>query len=305
MRLSLVAVIIASAVGAYGDWLEPENLGPTVNSAYNEWNPVVSRDGSYMIFVSDRPGGYGDYDLWVSYKVTGEWDYPVNMGSEVNTPYLEAAPYLAENDTKFYFASYAPGGYGDQDAYWCPINGDGIPGDKVNLGTPVNTDSRECCPITTETGNVLYFGTTRPGGYGQMDVWVSEKTGDAWGTPENLGGPVSIGSYECPRWVSDDGDTLIIGSNRSGGEGGMDLWYAVKTGDEWGEPVNFGPVVNSPGWEAGASFYDNGGEIGGILYFSSTRGGGYGGGDMWQCMDSEYAANVEPSSVGRLKMLFK
>jgi hypothetical protein len=291
------------AVGAYGDWQEPTNLGPVINSVYDDWYPVIPEDGSYMIFVSNRPGGVGGPDLWISYKVGGEWEAPENLGAEVNTGTGESAPYLAENDTMLYFASFASGGYGGMDIWSCPLT-DGAPGTKTNLGPEINTGNLECCPAVTSDGQTLYFCSDRPGGVGQMDVWISEKSGDTWSEPYNMGSVVNTAWTDCPRWLSDDGDTLVISSTCVGGYGQADLWYTVKTGDDWNEPVNFGPEINSYAPEWGPGFYCNHGEVGGIIYFGSGREGGEGGWDVWMSADSDYA-NVEPTSLGRSKVIFK
>ncbi|UCE27199.1 MAG: PD40 domain-containing protein [Candidatus Coatesbacteria bacterium] len=296
-------LLVFIAIGAYGEWQEPENLGATVNSVYNDWYPVIPEDGSYMIFVSDRPGGYGGGDLWISYKVGGEWVTPENLSAEVNTGAAESAPYLAENDTILYFASFASGGYGGMDIWSCPLVG-GVPGPKTNLGPEINTVNLECCPAVTTDGQTLYFCSDRPGSIGQMDIWVSEKTGDTWGVPYNLGGIVNTAQTDCPRWLSDDGDTLVISSTCVGGYGQADLWYAAKSGDDWNQPVNLGPEINSYAAEWGPGFYCNHGDMGGIIYFGSGRGGGEGAWDIWMSVDSDYV-EIEPSSHGFLKALFK
>jgi Tol biopolymer transport system component len=296
----LLAFII---VGAYGEWQEPTNLGPVVNSVYDDWYPVIAEDGSYMIFVSNRPGGFGGYDLWISYKVGGEWEAPENLGAEVNTAAGDSAPYLAENDTVLYFASSGSGGYGDYDIWTCPLAG-GVPGTKTNLGPEINAADLDCCPAIASDGQTLYFCSNRAGGSGQLDVWVSEKSGEAWGEPYNMGSIVNTPQTDCPRWLSDDGDTLVIMSTCAGGYGQSDLWYTTRYGDDWAEPINLGPEVNSNAYELGPGFYCNHGDLGGIIYFGSGRGGGEGGYDIWMSVDSDYT-NVEPSSVGRLKALMK
>jgi hypothetical protein len=291
------------AAGTYGEWQEPTNLGPTVNSVYDDWYPVIPEDGSYMIFVSNRPGGLGAPDLWISHKVGGEWGAPENLGAEVNTGAGESAPYLAENDTVLYFASFGSGGYGGMDIWSCPLTG-GVPGVKTNLGPEINTSGLECCPAVTSDGQTLYFCSDRAGGFGQMDVWVSEKSGDTWGEPYNMGSVVNTAWTDCPRWLSDDGDTLVISSTCSGGYGQADLWYTTRSGDDWQEPINFGAEINSSANEWGPGFYCNHGDVGGIIYFGSGREGGEGGWDLWMSVDGDYA-NVEPTSLGRSKLIFR
>jgi Tol biopolymer transport system component len=296
-------VLAFIAVGVYGEWQEPTNLGSVVNSAYDDWYPVIPEDGSYMIFVSERPGGYGSYDLWISYEVGGVWGAPENLGAEVNTAAGDSAPYLAENDTVLYFASFGSGGYGGLDIWTCPLT-DGVPGTKTNLGPEINTGDLDCCPTVAYDGQTLYFCSDRAGGFGGTDIWVSEKIGDTWGEPYNLGNSVNTPQTDCSRWLSDDGDTLVITSSRAGGYGQTDLWYTTRSGDDWAEPINLGPEINSYAYELGPGFYCNHGDVGGIIYFGSGRDGGEGGWDIWTSIDGDYA-NIEPSSMGRLKALFK
>ena len=103
----------------------------------------------------------------------------------------------------------------------------------------------------------------------------------------NLGRVVNTPTDEYPRWVSDDGDTLVFCSRRPGGSGGSDIWYTKRVGGSWQAPVNFGPVVNSSAHEWGATFKCNHGGVGGIMYFGSGRPGGQGGWDLWRSTDSE------------------
>jgi OOP family OmpA-OmpF porin len=135
-------------------------------------------------------------------------------------------------------------------------------------------------------------------------VWVSRKVGGRWDTPVNLGSVVNSPQDEYPRWISDDGKTLVFASRRSGGYGGADLWYTTKVGGEWQTPVNFGPVINTSADEWGASFKCHRGVVGGIIFFGSGRPGGQGGWDLWQSTDDAYHA-VEPASFGRVKAVFE
>jgi len=125
-----------------------------------------------------------------------------------------------------------------------------------------------------------------------------------WQTPVNLGDVVNSSGNELPRWISDDGRTLLFNSDRAGSHGDVDMWYTVYEGGAWQAPVNLGPVVNSAATELGASFKCHAGTMGGFIFFSSGREGGHGGLDLWRAEDSEYHA-VVPTSVGRVKALFR
>jgi len=105
-------------------WTSPQALGAPVNTTYGEWGPCLSRDGLVLFFTSNnRPGGMGDYDIWVTTRATieGQWSVPVNLGPGVNSPVKELVPTLSFDGSVLYFASNRPGGYGGYDIWQVPI----------------------------------------------------------------------------------------------------------------------------------------------------------------------------------------
>jgi hypothetical protein len=94
----------------------PENLGSPINSEHSDFDPFIASDGSYLIFASDRPGGLGNADLYISFRgKDGSWAEPHNMGAVVNSPYLEYAPMLSPDGKYLFFTS---GRGGADDIYW-------------------------------------------------------------------------------------------------------------------------------------------------------------------------------------------
>jgi Tol biopolymer transport system component len=83
----------------------PVNLGPVINSASNEHDPLVAADESFLVFNSDRPGGFGEADLYISHYRDGAWQMPVNMGSRINTGTYEYCPYLTPDGKYFFYSS--------------------------------------------------------------------------------------------------------------------------------------------------------------------------------------------------------
>jgi hypothetical protein len=148
--------------------------------------------------------------------------------------------------------------------------------------------------VISPDGNTLYMCSNRPGGFGSLDVWVSHRVGGVWQPAVNLGETVNTYAIDSPRWLSDDGATLIIDSNRTGRIGGVDLWSVVKSGAEWLAPVNLGPPINSRSDEQGPGFIGNEGAIGGRIHFGSGRSGGYGGWDLWY---SDYGTPVATAAA--------
>ena len=115
-------------------WTEPVNLGPTVNSASTDYVPSISADGLMLFFGSNRPGGYGQRDLWLTTRATANkpWGEPLNLGTTVNTSSHDFGPFISADGLELYFHSARPGGSGSMDLWQAPIlpivdlNGDGI-----------------------------------------------------------------------------------------------------------------------------------------------------------------------------------
>ena len=258
-------------------------IGPSkapTSSEGDDWYPVLARDGSFMIFVSFGHGGYGSGDLYITRFADGEWQPPQNMGPNVNSNGFESAPYLSPDDRTLYFTTNGSQDSFSFDLYSCPLD-DGVAGPRVRLPSSINAGATTCCPVISPDGNTLYMCSDRDGGFGYLNVWMSRRVGGIWQPAVNLGAAVNTQYNDSPRWLSDDGATLIIDSNRRDGIGGFDLWSTTKSGGNWLAPVNLVPPINSSGHEQGPGFLGNDGAIGGRIYFGSSRAGGYGGLDIW------------------------
>jgi hypothetical protein len=291
LSLGLAFAVAALAPAAQAEWQTPVNLGPTINSTYNDWYPVIARDGSYMIFVSTRAGGQGGSDLWISRNVGGQWQQPQNLGPNVNTGSTESAPFLAENDSTLYFLSMSTGG---GDIYSAQLV-DGVPAPRQALPSPINfSGSIDCCPVLSHDGQRLYICSDRTGTIGSIDLWVSQRSGDTWGTPVNMGPAINTAATDCPRWISDDGSTLLICSTRTDGLGNADMWVTEFDGIAWSAPSNMGEPLNSSAAEWGAWFTDSNGALGGTIYFGSGRNGGSGGWDIWYASEGASSLPVAP-----------
>jgi len=302
--LTAVFVCFALVLASGAIWLTPGNLGTTVNTTVNDAHPTIANSGAYLIFESNRPGGSGGTDLWVTDANGSTWLSPVNLGANANTSSDEYAPFLSGDNSNLYWTSNSPSGsFGGFDVWMCPMSG-GSPGVRVNIGAGVNTVYNDISPVITTDGQTLYFGSDRPGTLGAYDVYVSVLSGGSWQTPQNVGSTVNSGSSEEPMWISSDGNTLVFISNRPGGSyGGFDLWYSIKSGSTWGTPINLGQPVNSNGDERGATFRCNYGGIGGFLWFGSSRSGGTGAQDIWTTSDSTFQT-VTPMSLGNIRANF-
>jgi Tol biopolymer transport system component len=99
-----------------GKYSDGQNLGGMINTKYIELDSFVAPDESYLIFCSDRPGGYGEYDLYVSFKDTDEvWKEPINMGPEINSVESVTRPSVTPDGKYLFFCKH----FDDHDAiYW-------------------------------------------------------------------------------------------------------------------------------------------------------------------------------------------
>ena len=155
-----------------GQWSEARNIGPTINSKYWESQPTISPDGRELYFVSNRPAGYGDMDIWKSVlSEQGTFSTPVNLGSTINTPFDEMSPFIHTDNQTLYFASNGHPGLGDFDLFLSrrdyPVASWQNP---INLGYPINTLGVENSLIVASDGKTAYFASDKSG-YGQEDIF--------------------------------------------------------------------------------------------------------------------------------------
>ena len=218
------------------DWGNPVNLGPPVNSSSYELCPYISHDGLTLYFSSLRPGGYGNDDLYMVTRATKEddWSNLVNLGPVVNSSTYEFGTCVSADGLELYFAAYErPGGHGELDL-WVTTREttDDDWSEPVNLGPTVNSSASEGYPSLSTDGLTLFFSdhpvgvTSRPGGYGGTDIWVTTRAtkSDPWGQPVNLGPAVNTSSNEDSTSISADGSTLYFQSGQPNMMGTWDLW---------------------------------------------------------------------------------
>ena len=156
-----------------GTWSRPLNLGAPVNSRYSEKHPSVSADGRVLYFSSDRPGGKGSYDIWMSTRTGDTWSAPVNLGDSINTPGLEQSPFIHPDGQTLYFSSDGWPGMGRGDLFFSRKGEDGLWSAPGNLGFPVNTHNDEIGLTVNARGNRAYFASDRDSA-GDTDIYTFE-----------------------------------------------------------------------------------------------------------------------------------
>jgi outer membrane protein OmpA-like peptidoglycan-associated protein/tetratricopeptide (TPR) repeat protein len=140
------------------------------NKDYNMAHPAVSPDGTYMIFSSDMPGGYGGMDLYICKKRADRWGIPINLGPKVNTKFEEVFPFV-NADNLLIYSSNGMGGLGGLDFYYTYLS-DVKPGIVEHFGAPVNSMSDDFSMVLTDDSKKALFSSNRAGGLGDDDIYI-------------------------------------------------------------------------------------------------------------------------------------
>ena len=280
------------------------------NSNLDDYAPAIL--GDKVIFASDRDKGSAvkRVHMWtgnpfaelygVDFKRSGDnpgafrYGRPDKYSKAVNTKYHEAAVSFADEGNTMYFTrnNYLNGKEGKSD--------DGIIKLKIYYGTgkdgnysslkdlPFNSNEYSVAhPSLTADGSKLYFASDMPGGFGGMDLYASDKDGDTWGPPVNLGPGVNTEGNEIFPFI-DANNRLYFSSDGHVGLGGLDQYYSTLKGEnEWNVPVNLGFPINTTHDDFGMVMDKD--EVSG--YFTSDRDGGAGRDDIYGF--KKMAASVE------------
>jgi hypothetical protein len=225
--LGLIDIWVSRRESVDEQWGEPVNVGAPINSVYNDFCPMPARDGHEFLFVSNRPGGCGGDDIYVTRFRDGTIDPPENLGCDVNSAGNEAGPVPMTEPGRgpvLYFSSTRAGGFsaeqagatsGDADLYSSEWKAGRYQAPTLVPG--VNSDKDDMQPYIQRDALELYFSSNRGG---NPDIWMASRANaqDAWSAPLNLGGNINGPAGETRPSLSWDGTTLYFGSTRSTGE---------------------------------------------------------------------------------------
>lgn len=155
-------------------WSTPTVLGSHVNSAFLETTASISPDGNTIYFASNRPGGLGGLDVYkVERDAAGKWGKAENLGSSVNTPFDDDAPFIHPDGRTLFFTSEGHNTMGGKDIFKSTLEG-GKWTKAQNMGYPINTTANDNYFTLTADGKKGYFSSDRPGGKGAQDIYSIE-----------------------------------------------------------------------------------------------------------------------------------
>lgn len=273
-----------------------ENLGPGVNTASNEHSPILSADGNMLIFTSDRindPKAPETLeDVYYITKTNNQWSAPKLIGTNINTKYNDAAASLSPDGKTLFLYSEL----GEGDIYTSTYDGkDWAP--PLPLNRNINTyQFWETCASLSPDGKKLYFASNRDGGYGELDIYVSELDSKGrWGKAVNLGPIINGPGNEDSPTIHHDGVTLYFSSDGKRGLGNSDIYVSESKNGKWTKPENIGYPINS--WEYDGFFTISPDKK--IAYYSTVKEGGLGGVDIYSIkfQEPKYKPKPQPPVV--------
>jgi len=153
-------------------WSKAVKLNKNINTKYWESHASISDDGNWLVFSSDRPGGFGGLDIYVSKKENGDWGPAINIGPEINTTLNEDSPFLINNSKTLFFSSQDHESIGGYDIMKSDKMSNGLWDKPKNLGYPVNTPDDNIFFMPVSGGKAGFISVYREGeGYGKQDIY--------------------------------------------------------------------------------------------------------------------------------------
>jgi Tol biopolymer transport system component len=303
-----------------GVYARVERLGQQINTPHDEVDPFIAPDESYLIFCSNKPGGAGSYDIYISFRAAdGSWSPSIAMGSGINTERTEYIPYVTRDGRFLFFTSDLPG---HRDIYWmdasvietlraaaaigagafaerqavAPIDylGQRPPGMVPEIFAPgvVSTDKNELNSVFAPDGKEFYFSIAENSTY---TIYVMRRTGTRWSEPEVASFSTEHSNVDMS--FSPDGRRLLFGSKRplsiqGPPSEGFNIWAVTRTETGWSEPEDLGPLVNAGAHQVYPTVTKDL-----TLYFQSRREGALGGTDIYRARHVD-GAYTEPENLG-------
>jgi tetratricopeptide (TPR) repeat protein len=244
-----------------------EHLPLTINTGFAEFSPVISKDGNTLFFASRRHtsagGQYSPFtyeyneDIFIAKKENGHWSSANPLGDKVNGTFHEAPLSISADGNKLFFYKSDHGhDYGIfssclLDAKWSV---------STSVGSNINSADLETGFCISPDGRKVYFASDRPGGYGGVDIYYSEKKLDGnWGPAVNLGPEINTSHDENFPFISWDGKKLFFSSDGHNSLGGFDLFFSTidHRRKEWNQAKNLGFPINTADDELSITFSED------------------------------------------------
>ena len=300
--LATIPVVSGSALNArensqpqptptpHGDFKAPVNMGTPINSQANEFAPSFTKDGKTLVFNS-RKGGSRYQNLYTSrLQSDGKWSTPRAL-QVLNSPYNDETPQLSPKGDLIIFSSDRDGSLEmprnrlgqvkvSYDLYWSR-KVEGRWSKPVKIPGAVHTMSHERSPSMDYKTGTLYYSSWPFGDIRRARLMSADYRNGRFINPRPLPAQINDGHIGLAPVFSPEKGGLYFSSNRPGGHGGWDIYFAPIKAGTFGAPVNLGPKINSPRHEL---FFTN---LGKNIYLCSNRAGGKGRYDIYRTGEAE------------------
>lgn len=185
-----------------GNWTPMKKLNKNINTEKWETHASLSGDGTKLYFSSDREGGYGGLDIYVStIDATGDWGPAVNLGTEINSSFDDEYPFILNDNKTLYFSSQGHYNIGGYDIFYSTLTENGEWTSPINLGYPINTMDDDVFFHPIKDGKEAYMPLESYAGYGNNDIYkltISQS---------------SFGDFGSKEFLSTKTDTLVFPCN--------------------------------------------------------------------------------------------
>jgi len=208
-------------------WFYPGSASDNINSNRHDATSTISPDGRQLFIYKCTAENMGD--IYVSNKAGNDWTVPTRIPGEINKPdSWEGSVAITPDGRTMYFASDRQGGFGGKDIYRATLLGDSAWGNIQNLGANINTSQDDDGPYLTENAYKMYFASRGHNSMGGYDIFWSElgPDGTSWQLAQNMGVPVNSTADDIYYQPMKDGSQAVFSSNREGGSGLMDIYFA-------------------------------------------------------------------------------
>jgi outer membrane protein OmpA-like peptidoglycan-associated protein len=280
-----------------------ENLGPEINSEWDDYGPVLTADEKFIAFTTRRQEGNSNSDVFddmlyyedvfYSTKIIDKWQPARNIGPPINNIYHSSNLAISADGSQLYLYRSQNGG----DVFLSEKNSDGSWSEPEPLNAYINSSFSENSVSISPDGSTLYFSSDRPitPEKTDLDIYYSKKNrrGD-WGPPVNISA-INTEQDEDGVFIDYDGKTLYFSSRGHRGMGGFDIYKSVydEENEEWSAPVNLGYPMNSPDND----IYFVSTRDGKRGYFASSKADGYGFMDIYHIKLADLDAPPLPVEV--------
>ncbi|MGI9543240.1 MAG: OmpA family protein, partial [Cyclobacteriaceae bacterium] len=292
---------------AYPEGYSIVNVGTQINSEWHDFAPVLNEDQSTIIFTTRRKLGnlsedvhtdnFSYEDIFIAQYQDTAWSQAANIGTTINTPFHDSNIALSADGRQLYL--YKDIEDGTSDIYYSELGADSVWSRPQPVSGDVNSDFTEKSLSMSPDGGTLVFSSDRPGGEGEMDIYLSTRGADGvWSDATNLGAPINSEYDEDSPFLDYDGKTLYFSSRGGKGMGGYDIFKSEydSTSGKWSDPINLGYPMNTPDDD----IYFVGTKDGKRGYFASVRDEGMGYTDIYMVSvplnDINQAERLGPSN---------